>query len=138
MRITWTEKMPEVGRNRTPGPLLTSKLSDMKIKKTDVERISIWSRGKNRDIYGNPYYAYVCRISLTQKARGEREITLRCPMSWGSSGAYDVFAEVVQELDREFGISLNYDDVRSGLVVQRHQTVRTEDALMRPERWRLA
>lgn len=47
----------------------------MKIKKTDVERISIWSRGKNRDFYGNPYYAYVCRISLTQKARGEREIT---------------------------------------------------------------
>lgn len=110
----------------------------MKIKKTDVERISIWSRGKNRDIYGNPYYAYVCRISLTQKARGEREITLRCPMSWGSSGAYDVFVEVVQELDREFGILPNYDDVRSGLVVQKHRVVRTEDALMRPERWRLA
>lgn len=110
----------------------------MKIKKTDVERISIWSRGKNRDIYGNPYYAYVCRISLTQKARGECEITLRCPMSWGSSGAYDVFVEVVQELDREFGILLNYDDVRSGLVVQKHRVVRTEDALMRPERWRLA
>lgn len=110
----------------------------MKIKKTDVERISIWSRGKNRDIYGNPYYAYVCRISLTQKARGEREITLLCPMSWGSSGAYDVFVEVVQELDREFGILLNYDDVRSGLVVQKHRVVRTEDALMRPERWRLA
>lgn len=110
----------------------------MRIRKTDVERISIWSRGKNRDIYGNPYYAYVCRISLTQKARGEREITLRCPMSWGSSGAYDVFVEVVQELDREFGISLNYDDVRSGLVVQEHKTVRTEGALMRPERWRLA
>lgn len=110
----------------------------MRIRKTDVERISIWSRGKNRDIYGNPYYAYVCRISLTQKTRGEREITLRCPISWGSSGAYDVFVEVVQELDREFGISLNYDDVRSGLVVQEHKTVRTEDALMRPERWRLA
>lgn len=110
----------------------------MRIKKTDVERISIWSRGKNRDIYGNPYYAYVCRISLTQKARGEREITLRCTMSWGSSGAYDVFVEVVQELDREFGILLNYDDVRSGLVVQKHRVVRTEDALMRPERWRLA
>lgn len=110
----------------------------MRIKKTDVERISIWSRGKNRDIYGNPYYAYVCRISLTQKARGEREITLRCPMSWGSSGAYDVFVEVVQELDREFGIRLDYNDVRSGLVVQRHRVVRTEDALTRPERWRLA
>lgn len=59
-------------------------------------------------------------------------------MSWGSSGAYDVFVEVVQELDCEFGILLNYDDVRSGLVVQKHRVVRTEDALMRPERWRLA
>ena len=106
----------------------------MKLEKTDVKNIFIWSRGKNRDIYGNPYYAYVCRINLTDG----REITFNCPMSWGSSGAYDVFAEVSQELSAKFGIRLNYDDVRSGFVIQTHKQVKTDSALEHPERWRLA
>lgn len=110
----------------------------MKIKKTDVEKIHIWSRGKNRDIYGNPYYAYVCRISLTQKARGEREITLRCSMAWGDSDEYGVFRMVSKTLNSDFGIVVNYKDVQSGLVVQEHKTVCTDDALRHPERWRLA
>lgn len=106
----------------------------MKIKRTDVKNIFIWSRGKNRDIYGNPYYAYVCRINLTDG----RKITFNCPMSWGSSGAYGVFAEVSQELSSKFGIRLNYDDVRSGFVIQTHKQVKTDSALEYPERWRLA
>lgn len=106
----------------------------MEIKKADVKNIFIWSRGKNHDIYGNPYYAYVCRINLTDG----REITFNCPMSWGSSGAYDVFAEVSQELTEKFGIRLNYDDVRSGFVIQTHKQVKTDSALEHPERWRLA
>lgn len=106
----------------------------MKLKKTDVKNIFIWSRGKNRDIYGNPYYSYVCRINLTDGSK----ITFSCPMSWGSSGAYDVFVKVSQKLSVKFGIHLTYDDVRSGFVIQNHKQVKTESALEHPERWRLA
>ena len=106
----------------------------MKIEKTDVRHIFIWSRGKNRDIYGNPYYAYVCRINLIDGC----EITFNCPISWGSSGASAVFIKVSQELNARFGIWLTYDDVRSGFVIQNHKQVKTESALEHPERWRLA
>ena len=106
----------------------------MKLEKTDVKNIFIWSRGKKRDIYGNPYYAYVCRINLTDW----REITFNCPMSWGGSGAYDVLAEVSQELGAKFGIRLNFNDVRSRFVIQTHKQVKTDSALEHPERWRLA
>ena len=106
----------------------------MKLKKTDVKNIFIWSRGKKRDICGNPYYAYVCRVNLTDGC----EITFNCPMSWGSSGAYAVFIKVSQELNAKFGICLTYDDVRSGFVIQNHKQVKTESALAHPERWRLA
>ena len=106
----------------------------MKLERTDVKNIFIWSRGKNRDIYGNPYYAYVCRINLTDG----REITFNCPMSWGSSGAYDVLAEVSQELGAKFGIWLNFNDVRSRFVIQTHKQVKTYSALEHPGRWRLA
>ena len=110
----------------------------MAIKKTDVERIHIWSRGKNRDIYGNPYYAFVCRISLAQKGRSENEIILRCPMTWGDADEYGVFRMVSETLNSEYGIRLDYADVRDGLVVQEHKTIYTYDALRHPERWRLA
>ena len=106
----------------------------MKLEKTDVKNIFIWSRGKNRDIYGNPYYAYVCRINLTDG----REITFNCPMSWGGSRAYDVLAEVSQELGAKFGIRLNFNDVRNRFVIQTHKQVKTDSALEHPERWRLA
>ena len=106
----------------------------MEIKKADVKNIFIWSRGKNRDIYGNPYYAYVCRINLADG----REITFNCPMSWGGSWAYDVLAEVSQELDAQFGFGISYDDVRSGFVIQTHKQVKTDSALEHPDRWRLA
>lgn len=111
----------------------------MKIGKKNIEGITVYSRGKNRDVYGNPYYAYKCIVKFKYaKDHCTSSLVIDCSADWGSSGKDDVMSVVKSKLERMFGIKITWDDIRKGFVKQYHRTVSTMSELEHPEAWRIA
>lgn len=111
----------------------------MKIGRKNIECIDIYSRGKNRDVYGNPYYAYKCVVRFKwAKDHCSSALVIDCRADWGSSGESDVFTVVRHKLERDFGIKIDWRDLRSGFVKQQHRTVHTMSELETPENWKVS
>lgn len=110
----------------------------IKIEKENIEGITVYSRGKNRDEDGNPYYAYKCIVEFKwDRDHCTSKLVIDCRADWGDSGKDDVMAAVKNKLEKTFGIKTDWDDVRSGFIKQHHRTVYTMAALEHPESWRI-
>lgn len=96
-------------------------------------KIEIYSRGKNRDIYGNPYHAFVIRF-YSGYVSHYRTISLEMPMTYRSSSKDDCFGWADQATKEAFGFSL-YD--YKSIILHHHKTVRTDAELEEPQNWKL-
>lgn len=101
----------------------------------EIDKIEIWSRGKNRDEFGNPYRAWIARIHFQTPFPSFDTLTLSRSMQSGSCDEPDCVQEVCQAIDEVFNIFIRPSDKR---IVRRHyRTVyRYED--LDPSKWRLS
>ena len=76
-----------------------------------ITKIEIWSRGKYKDEYGNPYHAFKAVISCSYVSYF-RNIIITMPMTWGSSGEYDCLQWAVQCINEALQTDIKQSDER--------------------------
>lgn len=81
------------------------------MKSSLIQSIKIEGRGRNRDIYGNPYYAWKAVI---QKKTNHHmtPIVIYQKMSWGTSSSNVVLREAIQGINEALDINLKENDKR--------------------------
>ena len=97
-----------------------------------IRQIEIYSRGKNRDVFGNPYHAFKAIISA-QKCSYFRQIMVIMPMTWGDSGERDCLEWAVQGINEAFGTEIKANDPR---IIHHHKHVSHDEDLLHPENWK--
>ena len=68
-----------------------------------ISSVSIYFRGKNKDVYGNPYYAWIAIIE-TSYTSYYKQIVLPCSMSPGDSAKCDITKWVYIGIKEALGI----------------------------------
>ena len=97
-----------------------------------ISSVSIYFRGKNKDVYGNPYHAWIAIIK-TSYTLFYKQIVLPCSMSWGDSAKYDITKWVYTGIKEALGI-----DCSTLCNVKLYYQHATRDAqLYNPMRWDL-
>ena len=81
------------------------------MKSSLIQSIKIEGRGRNRDIYGNPYYAW--KAVIQKKANHHMTpIVIYEKMSWGTSSENAVLREAVEGINEALDINLKQNDKR--------------------------
>ena len=97
-----------------------------------ISSVSIYFRGKNKDVYGNPYYAWIAIIG-TSYTSYYKQIVLPYSMSPGDSAKYDIKKWVYTGIKEALGI-----DCSTLCNVKLYYQDATRDAqLYNPMRWDL-
>lgn len=97
----------------------------------EIESITIYSRGKNRDANGNPYYAFKAVIS-----RGGNHydgIVVYRRMTYGDGDERDCLQYAINGINEAIGLNLKTNDPR---IIHYHKRVTSYTALEHPENWR--
>lgn len=95
-----------------------------------ITKIHITSRGKNRDVYGNPYYAFRVHVTFNN---GE-QTTLCEPMDWGDSTEKDCYNKAMDKIKKTLqGVEIS----KNTIITHDHTRVSRDSQLEHPERWRV-
>ena len=97
-----------------------------------VSKIEIYSRGKNKDEYGNPYYAYKAVIQLSYVSYFD-SITICQDMQYGDSSEWACLGWALAGIKEALGIELEKNDER---IVQYHRHVYQNKDLLHPLNWK--
>lgn len=98
----------------------------------NITKIEIWSRGKNRDMYGNPYHAFKAIVNFTGVSFF-RTLTVQMPMSYGDSSERDCLMWACQGINEALGTDIRIDDER---IVHHYKHVYKDSDLANPENWK--
>ncbi len=98
-----------------------------------IIKIEIWSRGKNRDEYGNPYMAWIAKIRF-QYVSYFQAITIHKSMSWGDSSERDCLMWACQGINEALGTTIMMNDDR---IVHHHKNVSRDSDLIDPTKWKI-
>lgn len=97
-----------------------------------ITKIEIWSRGKNKDVYGNPYHAFKAVLYF---GRTSYFNTLIIPqsMSWGDSDERGCLMWACQGINEALGLDIQIDDER---IIHHYKHVYKDSELENPENWK--
>lgn len=112
--------------------LLTNLFTNMNIDKK-ITKIEIWSRGKNRDEYGNPYFAWIAKIHFRQVSYF-RCLTVHMDMKAGDSNERDCLMWACQGINEALGTDIRCDDER---IIHRYRNAYKDADLADPTKWRI-
>lgn len=98
-----------------------------------IYKIEIWTRGKNRDEFGNPYAAYIAWLRLGYVSYARRIAVLE-PMTGYDSSADKCLELAVLGINRTLGLNISVRDER---IVQYHKHVYRDADLEHPEKWKI-
>lgn len=101
----------------------------------EIDKIEIWSRGKTRDEYGNPYRAWIARIHFHNSFPSFDTLTLSRGIQYGNCDEQDCVEEVCQAINEVFNASVRPSDER---IVKRHYRRVYRDEDLDPSKWRLS
>ena len=105
--------------------------TDMNDKK--ITKIEIWSRGKNRDVYGNPYFAWIAKIRFCNVSYF-RCVTIHMGMMAGDSSEQDCLMWACQGINEALGTDIRMNDER---IVHHYQHTSRDTDLLDPTKWRI-
>lgn len=98
----------------------------------NITKIEIWSRGKNRDMYGNPYHAFKAVLHFTRVSYFNT-LTIQMPMSWGDSDKRGCLIWACQGIKEALGLDIQIDDER---IVHHYKQIYKDSELENPENWK--
>ncbi len=102
------------------------------MKSSLIQSIKIEGRGRNRDIYGNPYYAW--KAVIQKKANHHMTpIVIYEKMSWGTSSENAVLREAVEGINEALDINLKQNDKR---ITYTYTHVSGDAPLQNPLNWK--
>ena len=102
------------------------------MKSSQIKSIKIEGRGRNRDIYGNPYYAW--KAVIDRKANHHMTpIVIYEKMSWGTSSQDVVLREAVEGINEALDINLKQNDKR---ITYTYTHVSGDAPLRNPLNWK--
>lgn len=105
------------------------------MKKEDVLRVQIWARGWVDYENGNPYYAYLVKITT---AHNSENLYIEVDGDWGSCEEDDIPDKwAFPAIKRWFGLKYDRRDIKSGAVEYHYKRVYKESELDNPRKWRL-
>ena len=102
------------------------------MKSSTIITVRIEGRGRNRDIYGNPYYAWKAKINVKQQHHAVWMILYE-PMAWGTSSRDVVLREAIQGINETLNINLKENDKR---IIYTYTHVTNDEALQNPQNWK--
>lgn len=102
----------------------------MKISR--ILKIDIEGRGRNRDIYGNPYWAWKADITI-ERHNHNVHMVLYEPMSWGTSSESRVLDEAIEGINQTLDINLRRNDKR---ITYTYTHVSGDAPLRNPLNWK--
>ena len=97
-----------------------------------VTKIEIWSRGKNRDVYGNPYHAFIAHITFAYVSYF-RQMIIYMPMSWGDSNEWECLKWALAGINEALGTEFQPNDER---IVHHYKHVSSDADLENPLKWK--
>lgn len=103
------------------------------MKEENITKIEIWSRGKNRDVYGNPYFAWIAKIGVSHVSY-LRYITIHMDMMAGSSSERDCLMWACQGINESLGTDIRMDDKR---IVHHYKHASRDSDLLDPTKWKI-
>ena len=103
-----------------------------------ITKIEIWSRGKNRDVYGNPYHAFVAHITMSHVSYS-RGMIVYMPMSWGDSDEWGCLKWALEGINEALDIRGTKDAIMPSdeRIVHHYQHVSRDADLENPLKWKL-
>ena len=102
------------------------------MKASSIQTIQIEGRGKNRDVYGNPYFAWKAKIH-TKANRHYTEMTITQKMTWGDSYETAVLRDAIAGINETLGINLKEKDKR---ITYTYKHVSRDTDLEKPQNWK--
>lgn len=96
-------------------------------------KIEIQTRGKNRDMYGNPYYAYKAVLTYSYVSYF-RTIMICQDTSYGDVGERDCLDWALAGIKESLGIVLDRNDER---IRHTYKQVYSDSQLRNPENWKM-
>lgn len=102
----------------------------MKISK--IKSIKIEGRGRYRDIYGNPYWAWKADVNVERHNHNVHMILYE-PMSWGTSSESRVLDEAIEGINQTLDINLRRNDKR---IEYTYRHVSGDEPLRNPQNWK--
>ena len=102
------------------------------MKSSLIQSIKIEGRGRNRDIYGNHYYAW--KAVIQKKANHHMTpIVIYEKMTWGTSSQDVVLREAIEGINEALNINLKQNDKR---VTYTYTHVSGDAPLRNPLNWK--
>ena len=102
------------------------------MKSSLIQSIQIEGRGRNRDIYGNPYYAW--KAVIKKKANHHwTPIVIYEKMTWGTSSENAVLREAIEGINEALDINLKQNDKR---ITYTYTHVTGDAPLRNPLNWK--
>lgn len=102
------------------------------MKVSNITSIRIEGRGKNRDIYGNPYSAWKAVIDVKMNHHNVRMVLYE-PMTWGDSYESRVLRNAIEGINETLNINLKENDKRINYT---YKHVSRDADLEKPQNWK--
>lgn len=103
------------------------------MKNENVIEIEIWSRGKNRDMYGNPYLAWIAKVYVRYVSYFSH-ITIHKDMMGGDSYESACLKLALQGINEALGTDIRADDKR---IVHHYKHTCRDSDLIDPTKWKI-
>lgn len=103
------------------------------MKNENIVKIEIWSRGKNRDEYGNPYFAWIAKIRVSHVSYF-RYVTIHMDMMGGDSYESACLMWALQGINEALGTDIRADDER---IVHHYKHASRDAELADPTKWKI-
>lgn len=97
-----------------------------------LDKIIIYSRGKNRDVYGNPYYALKIILKYSYVSYFQ-QIIIPVSMKYGSSSKRDCLMWAGQALQEALGMNIEHV---LPFIEHHHVRVSRDSQLKNPLKWK--
>lgn len=102
-----------------------------------LTKIEIYSRGKYRDEYGNPYHAWIAFLTY-QYVSYFRKVIIYMPMHWGDSGERDLLKWALEGINeflnkRSYRSKIKPNDKR---IIHHYKHVSRDKDLENPLAWK--
>lgn len=106
------------------------------MKREDVLKVQVWAKGWVDVPNGNPYHAYLVKITTAHYAEN---LYIECDGDYGNCTEDGILMNwVFPAIKRWFGLDYVMADVRSGVVEYHYKKVYKESELDNPRKWRTA
>ena len=102
------------------------------MKDKNIYKIEVWTRGKNRDEYGNPYVAYKAVIHLAEMSYA-RTMTFMMPMFSWDNYPDKILQLALLGINRALDLDIQHNDPR---ITLHYKHVYRDADLEHPENWK--